>query len=309
MNDTTSKNALPLFLCIGDIDVDILFGVDRLPVRDSKVNGRRLQRVPGGMAGNVSMGLARLGARVRLLGRVGDDEDGVFALQGLAGAGVDTGFVVRMAGVDTFSCIGLITPDGEKSLVKLMTPAYRPEADDIVPGVLAGVAHAHLTSGGDPALCERLVEAAHAAGATCSLDMERADLPKDGDEIRRAIRGFDLLFCNAESRAALDEALGRDLFGLVAQVVTTLGAEGSRVDGEGGAVQIPGFPAEVMDTTGAGDCFAAACLQARIVQGLDWPEALRFANGAASLSTTGYGAQSALPTQAEVESLLARTGR
>ena len=120
------RSPSPRFLCIGDIDVDILIAVDRLPTRDGKVNGEHLQRVPGGMAGNVAVALARLGGAVRILGRVGDDDEAAFALAGLAQAGVDTAHVVRLKGVRTFSCIGLITPDGEKSLVKLMTPAYRP---------------------------------------------------------------------------------------------------------------------------------------------------------------------------------------
>src|SRR5258708_7056113 len=114
---TDHPTASPLFLCIGDIDVDVLIRVDRLPTRDGKVNGDLIQRVPGGMAGNVSMALARLGARVRVLGRVGDDGEAALALDGLGRAGVDTAFVVRLSGVRTFSCIGLITPDGEKSLV------------------------------------------------------------------------------------------------------------------------------------------------------------------------------------------------
>ncbi len=85
-----------LFLCIGDLDVDVLFGVDRLPTRDSKVNGTRLQRVPGGMAGNAAVGLARLGGRVRVIGRVGGDDNGAFSLAGLNAAGVDTRHVVLL---------------------------------------------------------------------------------------------------------------------------------------------------------------------------------------------------------------------
>jgi bifunctional ADP-heptose synthase (sugar kinase/adenylyltransferase) len=61
-----------------------------------------------------------------------------------------------------------------------------------------------------------------------------------------------------------------------------------------------------VQVTGAGDCFAAACLHARFVQQLGWPQTLRFANRAAALSTQGYGAQTALPTFAEVETALTR---
>ena len=147
-----SPEELPLFLCIGDLDVDVLIEVDRLPTHDGKVNGVLKQKAPGGMAGNVAAGLARLGSRVRVLGRIGDDADGAFAVKSLEQVGVDTSFVSRLAGVATFSCISLLTPDGEKSLVKLMTAAYRPEAGDITPLSTKGVRHIHLTSIGDLAL-------------------------------------------------------------------------------------------------------------------------------------------------------------
>jgi sugar/nucleoside kinase (ribokinase family) len=302
MPSTTS----PLFLCIGDIDVDVLLRVDHLPTRDGKVNAERLQRVPGGMAGNVAMALTRLGAAVRLLGRVGEDDDGAFALAGLGAAGVDISQVVRLAGEETFVCIGLITPDGEKSLIKLMTPTYLVDPADLTGAVVRGVSHAHLTSAADPELCRKLVDLARAEGATSSLDIETADLPATAEEIRRALGEFDILFCNSEAREALDRALAVPLTSLVETVVVTLGAAGSRVETEGQVVSAPGFTADVKDTTGAGDCFAAACLHARFVQRLSWADALRFANCAASLSTSGYGAQSALPSFDEVQSRLGR---
>jgi ribokinase len=295
----------PRFLCIGDIDVDVLIRVDRLPTRDGKVNGDLLQRVPGGMAGNVSVALSRLGASVRILGRVGDDDEAAFALDGLAEAGVDTALVSRLAGVRTFSCIGLLTPDGEKSLIKLMTAAYRPSADDLADRACQDITHVHLTSVGDPALCRRVIEIARARGATTSLDVERADCPSAPTDLAAAIGGFDILFCNAESRAILDSGLGGAITALVPTVVTTLGERGARVETERRSAEAAGFEADVVDTTGAGDCFAAACLHARLVQRLDWPEALRFANRAAALSTQGYGAQGALPTLAEVTAALA----
>jgi ribokinase len=296
----------PLFLCIGDIDVDVLIRVDHLPTRDGKVNAERLQRVPGGMAGNVAMALTRLGAAVRLLGRVGEDDDGAFALAGLGAAGVDISKVVRLAGEETFVCIGLITPDGEKSLIKLMTPAYLVAPADLTAGAVQGVSHAHLTSAADPELCRKLVSLVGAEGATSSLDIETADLPATAGEIRRAVEGFDILFCNSEAREALDRALAVPPTSIVETVVTTLGAAGSRVETGGQAVSAPGFTADVKDTTGAGDCFAAACLHARFVERLAWEDALRFANCAASLSTLGYGAQSALPSFDEVQARLGR---
>jgi sugar/nucleoside kinase (ribokinase family) len=291
---------LPLFLCIGDLDVDVLIEVDRLPTRDGKVNGVVKQKAPGGMAGNVAAALARLGSRVRVLSRVGADADGAFAVKSLEQVGVDTSFVSRLDGVATFSCISLLTPDGERSLVKLMTSAYRPDASDVTDGALKDVRHLHLTSVGDPALCRRAVDAARTCGATASLDIERADCPEDGALLLDAVKGFDLIFCNAESRAFVDAALQRPLAGLVAAVVTTLGADGAQVEIAEGRIASPGFTPKVVDTTGAGDCFAAACLHARLAARLDWRDAIRFANCAAAISTTGLGAQSALPTADQV---------
>jgi sugar/nucleoside kinase (ribokinase family) len=302
-----SAEELPLFLCIGDLDVDVMIEVDRLPTRDGKVNGVVKQKAPGGMAGNVAAGLARLGSRVRVLGRVGDDTDGAFAVESLQQLGVDTGFVSRLEGVATFSCISLLTPDGEKSLVKLMTAAYRPEASDLTEATLKGVRHLHLTSIGDPALCRRVVDAARSLGATASLDIERADCPDNAAALLDAIGGFDLIFCNAESRAFVDAALKRPLAGLVAAVVTTLGADGAQVETAEGRISVPCFTPKIVDTTGAGDCFAAACLHARLAARLDWGDAIRFANCAAAISTTGLGAQSALPTADQVVAYLSAT--
>jgi sugar/nucleoside kinase (ribokinase family) len=299
-----STEELPLFLCIGDLDVDVLIEVDRLPTRDGKVNGVVKQKAPGGMAGNVAAALARLGSRVRVLGRVGDDADGAFAVKSLEQVGVDTSFVSRLAGVATFSCISLLTPDGEKSLVKLMTSAYRPEAGDVKEATLNGVRHLHLTSIGDPALCRRAVAAARTCRATASLDIERADCPEDRTVLLDAVKGFDLIFCNAESRAFVDAALDRPLAGLVAALVTTLGADGAQVETAEGRIASPGFTPKIVDTTGAGDCFAAACLHARLAAKLSWRDALRFANCAAAISTTGLGAQSALPTADQVVAFL-----
>jgi sugar/nucleoside kinase (ribokinase family) len=302
-----SSGELPLFLCIGDLDVDVLIGVDRLPTRDGKVNGVLKQKAPGGMAGNVAAALARLGSRVRVLGRIGDDGDGAFAVKGLEQVGVDTSFVSRLDAVATFSCISLLTPDGEKSLVKLMTSAYRPDAGDVTREALEGVRHLHLTSLGDPALCRRVVDAARTSGATASLDIERADCPENATVLLEAIEGFDLIFCNAESRAFVDAALERPLAGLVAALVTTLGVDGAQVETAEGRIASPGFAPKIIDTTGAGDCFAAACLHARLAARLDWSEALRFANCAAAISTTGLGAQSALPTADQVAAYLSAT--
>ena len=303
-----SPEELPLFLCIGDLDVDVLIEVDRLPTRDGKVNGVVKQKAPGGMAGNVAAALARLGSRVRVLGRVGDDADGAFAVKSLEQVGVDTSFVSRL--------------DGRRD-IQLHQPAdagrgkVARQADDI--GLSAGrrrrnarrrlrvLATCISPRSATPPSADAWWTLHELRRATASLDIERADCPEDAAALLDAIKGFDLIFCNAELRAFVDAALERPLAGLVAAVVTTLGADGAQVETAEGRIASPGFTPKIVDTTGAGDCFAAACLHARLAAKLDWRDALRFANCAAAISTTGLGAQSALPTADQVAAHLRRS--
>ena len=109
----SSSEERPLFLCIGDIDVDVLIGVDRLPTRDGKVNGGVCRKRRAAWPAMLRPPLPGSAPESRILGRVGDDPDGEFAVAALDRAGVDTSFISRLAGAQTFSCISLLTPDGE----------------------------------------------------------------------------------------------------------------------------------------------------------------------------------------------------
>ena len=75
----------------------------------------------------------------------------------------------------------------------------------------------------------------------------------------------------------MDAALGRPLAGLVPTLVTTLGADGAQVETAEGRIASPGFTPKILDTTGAGDCFAAACLHSRLAAktGLERSPSLR----------------------------------
>jgi sugar/nucleoside kinase (ribokinase family) len=299
-------SALPRIICVGDVDVDDMIAVDALPQADGKVNGRELGRTPGGMAANVAVGIARLGGCATLIGRVGDDEVGDFVLARIAAEGVDVAAVARSAGSQTFRCLVLLTPDGEKGLIRLPTRAYLPAPAEIGATALSGAAHVHLTFG-NPVLAEHVLRLARAAGIATSIDIELADLPADHTALAKVLEQVDLLFVNRRSREALPVHLTSG--GAPTAVVTTLGAAGSRFEAPGERIEAPGFAVNVRDTTGAGDAFAAAFLVARSRSGMTNAAALEFANAAAALSTQAVGAQTALPRMAEVDALLATVGR
>jgi sugar/nucleoside kinase (ribokinase family) len=292
----------PLTLCVGDIDVDLMVGVSHVPAPDEKVNGRRLSLAPGGMMANAAVGIARLGLPVRLVGAVGDDHDGAFAVNAVAAEGVDVRFVARRPDTPTFMCVVMIGPAGEKSLVRVSSDAYLPEPADLTPAALEGVDHVHVTLG-SPRLTEAALAAGTARGAVCSLDLEAADLPDEPAILAAALARTDYLFMSRAGAAAAQARLGATPRGRRV-TITTLGADGATAQFDGRTVSVPGFRVAPADTTGAGDAFAAAFIYATH-QGADAGAALAFANAAAALSTLKVGAQSGLPSVGEVHRLLA----
>ena len=264
--------------------------VDRLPTRDGKVNGVVKQKAPGGMAGNVAAALARLGSRVRVLGRVGDDADGAFAVESLEQVGVDTSFVSRL--------------DGRRD-IQLHQPAdagrgkVARQADDI--RLSAG---RRRCNGGGPG--GRSPRASHLNRRPCPLSTRGGrctNLPSDRLARHRARRlpgrrGRSAR-CDQRLRSHLLQCGVARLRGCGARAAAC-GARrrsssprsartGAQVETAEGRIASPGFTPKIVDTTGAGDCFAAACLHARLAARLDWRDALRFANCAAAISTTGTG--------------------
>jgi ribokinase len=292
-------------LCIGDLDMDLLVTVSERPGADEKLSGRRLGLMPGGMAANTAVALARLGRSVRLLAAIGDDQEGETALASVASEGVDVSHVARRAGANTFMCIVLLAPAGEKTLIRLETDAYLPRLSDLTPASLAGVRHVHLTYG-NPELTARAIGEARRLGLSTSLDLEVPDLKRAPQDLPAILANVDVLFLNRAGWDAIAEIPGTTPAQGPAgpgAVVVTLGAEGSRQVSVDGVVEIPGFPAQAVDTTGAGDCFAAAYL-ARMLEGASVPDRLRFANAAAALSTQTFGPHAGMPHRAAVETLL-----
>lgn len=297
-----SGRPAPLLLCVGDIDMDIIVKVPRLPGRDQKVDGHRVAQTPGGMAANVAVGARRLGTTTRLLGAVGDDAMGNEALMALGQEHLDLTHVATRNGAPTFFCIIMVDQEGEKCLLKAVSPAYLPQPADLVPAAFAGISHMHLTFTRHD-LAMTAVARAKAVGATISLDLEAADIPGGGGDVADLVAQVDLLFVSDQSRAEAENVMGPLVARPGQTIVTTLGRNGARVENAAGRVAAAGHRVSVTDTSGAGDAFAAAYLHCRL-DGADDAACLRFANAAAALSTRAYGAQAGLPQKREVTAFL-----
>jgi sugar/nucleoside kinase (ribokinase family) len=227
----------------------------------------------GGSAANVAAWLATSGAaRPALVGRVGADARGGAVATELREAGVDARLAVdgeRRTG----TCIVLVAPGGERSMVPDPGANLALDAADLPDSLLVAGGHLHLTGyslvrpGPRPA-ARAAIERAATAGMTVSVDPSSAALL--APEFLELAAGAGLLLPNAAEAAALTgeaspPAAARALARRFGEVVVTLGAEGALwTDGSDevrvAAAELPGPP---VDTTGAGDAFAAGLLAAR----------------------------------------------
>lgn len=279
---------------IGSINMDLTARADRLPGKGETVSAVDLQYVPGGKGANQAVAAARLGGDVAMFGCVGDDAFADRLIDNLKQNGVDTTYIRRAAGVS--SGIAMITvAEGDNCIVvasganHCVTPAY---LDEVKPAVLSADILV-LQNEIPPDTVAYAMELGRQAGKLVLYNPAPAALvPEDilekADYITPNEHETALLFPDAEELPALLERCGGKL-------IVTLGEKGAAAWADGAMLQIPARPAEVRDTTGAGDTFngAFACALAK---GYSLEKALRLANVAASLSTEQAGAQGGMPT-------------
>jgi ribokinase len=254
---------------LGDLMVDVIARVEGRLARGSDTPAR-VRVSGGGSAANVAAWAAALGTEVALVCRVGDDDRGRAALDELTAGGVEV-----HAEIDrerpTGTCVVLVEPGGERTMLP------DPGANDApLPEIPRGehlhVAGYALLRDGPRASALAAIERARAAGMTVSVDPSSWALIRPG-----AIPEVDLLLPNEREAEVLGERDG---------TVVKLGAAGARW----GDVAVVAVPVEVVDTTGAGDAFAAGLLSARLA-GADRREALEAGCAAAARTVAQLGAR------------------
>lgn len=285
---------------IGSINVDLVVEVDRLPHPGETVRGGRFSEHHGGKGANQAVAAARAGARVRLIGAVGDDVRGAAAIAALSAEGVDVSGVRRVPGTTGVALV-MLGPRGENQIAVApganaeMTPEGLALDDLAADGVV-------LTTFETPmAAVEAAVRAAHRAGATAILDPAPAHalpaaLLELGPILTPNQHEVTVAIGNDDPAAALDELVARH----AGPVIVTQGAAGALLAGADGHEQFPGFPApEVVDTTGAGDTFNGT-LAAFLAEGHSLGSAIRLANAAAALSIGRRGARTGMPNRSAI---------
>ena len=276
-------------LVVGSVNVDLHVRVPRHPEPGETAMGESLLRLPGGKGGNQAVALARLGADVRLHAAVGDDPDGRWSVEELARAGVDVDGVVRVSGSSTGSAIVVVDGEGGNRIVVVPGANGRLGRLDAIPDIDVVVAQLEVPLD----VVETTVAAAGRKGVPVVLNAAPAVTLPPG-----LLTDVDVLVVNVPELETL--GAGRDPATLARAVVVTRGADGADVYTADGVTHVAAPAVDVVDTTGAGDCFVAALAHA-VARGRSLVAAAEFACRAASLSVTSVGARGGFPTFAQVQ--------
>jgi len=250
---------VPKVVAAGHINWDVTIHVDSLPEPDGETRIERLEQSGGGSAANVAVGLVDLGGQSVVYGSVGGDESGALALRELSKAGVDPGQVLVDAAEPT--SVKYVIVDGGGELLMLANDGANESfsATGLDRDTLAAADHLHLT-GQQPETAAALATAE--ADATRSFDPGRRVADREFDA---ALAASDILFLNDREADALAAGTDVDPWEPDDRVVAIkLGDEGATVRTPHGSVSHPGFDVDPVDTTGAGDAFAAGFLAAAL---------------------------------------------
>jgi len=291
-------------LGLGQISLDRVASVARLPAPGGKASLRGERELPGGQVATALLAATRLGLRCALAGAVGGDAAAERALAPLREAGIDLSGVARIAAAPTRQAWVLVESEtGERTIFERRDPALHiasPPAGMPAPDA----ARLLLVDLEHPEAAQQAAARARSAGIPVILDADRLspaalELVAEVD-FPIVSQGFAEEF---SSDASLEDRL-RALAGPNTRMaVVTCGDRGSLAWFAGRVVQTPAPQVAAVDTTGAGDVFRGAFAWA-LLQGLDAEAVLRVANRAAALSCLGEGAQGALPGRDEVEASL-----
>lgn len=311
----------PAITICGSLNMDFVVRVARMPAGGETISGQQFQMLPGGKGANQACAAGKLSAgrfHVRMVGRTGYDVFADHLKASLAAAGVD---VSGVRGCQTeatgTAMIWVDDASGQNSIV--IAPGanaeLRASEAEGSRAAFRGARYALFQLENPLDTIAAMMRVAADEGAVTVLDP--APAPGSGGLPAEVLRGTGVLTPNeteaclllgiAPRRLSADEApeIADALLGLGPRaVVLKLGDVGAyyKTGEESGLT--PAFSVDrVIDTTAAGDVFNAA-LAVALAEGCGWAEAVRFACAAAAISVTRVGAQTSVPTRAEVDQLL-----
>ncbi|MGA3130149.1 MAG: ribokinase [Terracidiphilus sp.] len=294
---------------VGSITMDLVTRTPRIPVIGQTLIGTAFETTPGGKGANQAVAAARLGYRVAMVAKVGDDNFGPPLLENLNRAGVDTAAMTATSGSSGLAPM-FVAEDGQNAIV-------------VVPGANSKMDRASVDNNAELirsagiVLCQLEIPIdtlSHTldfcAQANVPVMLDPAPAATLPDAVWNQVAWFtpnetEAAFYVGDGATVEDTAKRLHAKGLRG-VVLKRGADGAFVSVAGGRAEwVKPFNVDAIDTVAAGDCFNGAFAVA-LEEGKDPWAAARFANAASAISVTRKGAQASMPFRAEVEEFLAK---
>jgi ribokinase len=302
----------PKIAVLGSINMDLVATAPRIPKPGETIMGGSFVTAPGGKGANQAVAAVRLGAHVRMIGRVGDDVFGPTLLDNLRANRVNVDDVVVTPGTPSGIAIIVLDDNEQNAIVGI----YGANMDC---GEVQVTAAETALDGADALLLQMEIPVevsltaarmAHKKGVRVIFDpAPPSELPA------AAYKNIDIIAPNqleaevltgikVDSVGSAQKAARELLSRGVGVAIVKLGEQGVVYADASGHRHIPAFEVEAVDTIAAGDAFAGG-LAIALAEGQLLNAAVRLAAAAGALAVTKSGAQNAMPTRTEVEALLA----
>ena len=310
-----NRQERPLVVVLGGINMDLVTLAPRFPEAGETIVGTEFLTYPGGKGANQALAAARTGARVAMVGRIGNDIFGPQAIASLSEAGVDVTGVTVSQGASTGIAVINIDESAQNRIIQVLganDTCGDAEAEKVL-RLLDRASVLLLQLEVSVELSLRVAQAAAARGTTVILDPSPVrPIPSEFYSCCHIITPNEtdaqaLVDTPVVDRASAALAAGTLLNRGIPTVVVKLGPLGAYYATQKDGDYLRAFPVEAVDSVGAGDAFNGA-LAVAIAEGSDLPQAVRMASAAGALAVTRVGAQDSMPFRQEVDALLRVSG-
>lgn len=308
-HSTAHDNRHGYLVVVGSANMDLVVRVPRLPAPGETLMGEHFEAIPGGKGANQAIAAARLGARVAMVACVGDDGFGNTLRSGLQTDGIATDHVHQLSERASGIAVITVAADGANSIVVTAgaNADLQPNHIDAASALIANAAMLICQFETPLSSVTRAIDIAVKHGTPVLLNPAPAQPLPEGMHA-----GVAYLIVNETEAELLTEITVTDIESacLAAAslrklgsrtVLVTLGAKGVYWSGPEGEGSLAAPKVKAVDSTAAGDTFAGG-FAAALVRGASIKDAIAFGQSAAAISVTRHGAQSSIPTRAEVDS-------
>ena len=301
-------------VCLGDVNLDILYYIDFLPILGGESIASKMVISPGGAAANVAVALARLGFKVGFIGALGKDVIGKFLYDDLTRENVDVSSIVWK---DEFSGVMSIavTRNGERTIMgfrganKLLSPKDV-KKDYVISSKIVFISGYALLEESQRSAALEVIGLARKSNVKIFIDVCEPLANYGALELSKIIGKIYCMFLNLrefkilfrDNKSSIETFLEK----YSEIIVIKMGKKGAEALTSKFKVKVPAFNVKVIDTTGAGDAFDAGFI-AGLLKNMSLKDSLVLANALAAWKCQGCGARH-LPRLYELREFLRTHG-